>query len=252
MTPPRLGRSRGRRSVGPAIGVAAPLLAALLFASCSGGGGGAKKAQVDAIQAPAGTMRAVFFEHVAHCKRSAARASSAEPEVSCTIEIVGTSILEPDRAGRITINRQLEVDHDETDRTGAWDEQGVELVAYGPKGSASFATRGWHYADVWSPDKGPAKFVIDARATNTALPAAERHAFALEPMAAAIETLTEVPARMRLDLRPFVLDLATLLEALLVEPGLSDESRERITAHLALLDEAMRAWGVDWLASRAS
>ena len=247
MNQSKVSRWRRFRWRGAAKAVAGALSLALL--ACSGDGGG-RSTQVDSIQAPAGTVRAVFFEYVARCKRNTAPASSNEPESSCTIEIVGASILEPDRNGKVTIDRNLEVAHADREHADSWDEQGVELVAYGPKGSAAFTTRGWHYYDVWTPGKGPARFVIDSRAANTTLPEAERRSFALEPMAASIETLVEVPQRLRLDLRPYVEDLASMLEALVVDPGLSNESRERVAEHLSALDEAMRGWGVDWLARR--
>jgi hypothetical protein len=250
MNRPRVDRSRRFRWL-EAAGAAAGAWSLALLACSGGGGGSTQQAQVDAIQAPPGTMRAVFFEHRAHCLRKAARSSSAEPEVSCNIEIVGTSILEPDRDGRITIDRKLEVAHEESEHPDEWDEQGVELIAYGPNGSAAFATRGWHYFDVWN-GKGTPRFVEDARAKNTALSEAERRSFGLEPMAQANETLAEVPPRLRLDLRPFVLDMATMLEAVLLDPALSDASRERISQHLARLDETMRDWGVDWLATRST
>ena len=221
--------------------------AGFALVSCAPKGG--EKVQVTSIPAPPGTIRAVFFEYVAHCKRNTDRSSAADPETSCSIEMTGVSVLEP-QDGQIVVNRALEVGHDQVERGSSWDEQGVELIAYGPQGAAAFSTRLWHDFTVWSPAKGAAKFASDPRAANAALSEVDRRSFAFEPLAAAIETLFEVPARMRLDLRPFVADVANLFEALVVEPSLSDESRDRVAQHLSTLDEAMREWGVDWLARR--
>jgi hypothetical protein len=222
------------------IGGPAALLALATLSACAG----PETIAIDALAAPPGTLRAVFFEVRARCHRNLLRLSAVAPAVACTSAIVGAGTIAPAADGSLRLGRRLEIEPAGGARRGSvvpWTEQTFELVAYGPWGSAVFANRSRRFA-AWRPEGGPPALAFDPRARHDFVPAPERAAFALEPLGGAIHNLFEVPPRLRAALGPFVDDAARLLDARLADPALSPDARQMIEMHRLRLADALRFW----------